>query len=181
MSKWLAVSLSLSLIAGAFFVLRPARPDRAKHLINRVWIERMPRGDRDMVHSFVAVSAEGERVGAFSHASRWRARAELFRHRLAGGELTMVFPQAKRRVKAQVRTWECEGKAPPPFELCLAIKDGDRTMKLYSRHDWKLPVDDAATAAPVMLPGLAGAPALDEAIAPFDGPADGALWGLVQP
>jgi hypothetical protein len=120
-----------------------------KRLVNQVWIERMPRHQRDMIWGGVLVEDGKDRVGVISHGSQWRVHADLLLWRLDGDVLRTRFPQDDRRYDLKARTWECEGKAPEPFQLCLELKRGDRVLRFFSRKDWEIGSKD-------LPPGLAG-------------------------
>ena len=79
----------------------------------------------------------------------------------------MFFPQERARGQVKIETWECQGEAPAPFELCMRMtaKNGESAM-LYSRHDWKVEprsVEDSLEAVSEDTPALAGhLPALED-------------------
>ena len=112
-------------------------------LANRVWIDHMPTSSRDFTASLVLIQHRKGRVGALSRASQWRARIEGMRWARDGDRLRVHFPQDDVRSEVTVRVWRCEDEAPRPFELCLELSDGERTMNLYSREDWEVRIDDA--------------------------------------
>lgn len=105
-------------------------------LVNQVWIERMPADGRDMVAHVVLLEHPQGKLGVTGRSSTWRHFNEIFLWRLRGNELDTKFPQDRVKGSVRVRTWECEGEAPEPFELCLEIGHGGRTAVLYSRLDW---------------------------------------------
>jgi hypothetical protein len=108
------------------------------HFANRLWIERMPADERDMVAYFAAFKLPEGRFGATGRASQWRQFTEVFRWALEGDRLRAVFPQERIRAEFQVRTWECRGEAPSPFELCLRISKGERSHVFYSMEEWEI-------------------------------------------
>jgi hypothetical protein len=113
--------------------------DRApRRLVNQVWIERMPRNPRDMIWGGLLHEDGKDRVGVISHGSQWRVHAEVFLWRLDDDLLRTRFPQDDRRYDLKARTWECEGKAPEPFQLCLELRRGDQVLRFFSRKDWDL-------------------------------------------
>lgn len=107
-----------------------------EQLVNQLWIERVPRDQRDLVHHFVLVERDGRRVGVTGRSSRWRTRMDLFVWSLEANQLRARFPQDDRRVSFSARTWRCAGEAPRPFELCLELTRDGRNTRLYSRKDW---------------------------------------------
>jgi hypothetical protein len=114
-----------------------------KQLVNQVWIERMPKDQRDMIGHLVLVDMTEGRVGAAGKSSQWRVMVELFQWGLEGNRLSVFFPQERVKAKLEVRTWSCEGEAPKPFELCLEISNGRRKATFYSMEEWHIEPDRA--------------------------------------
>ena len=108
----------------------------ARHAVNQVWIERVPADQRDMINHFVLVKHPQGKIGGFGKSSQWRHFVELFQWGLEGERLSVFLPQERTKAQLKVRTWECAGEAPDPFELCLELSNGKRSMKMYSRKDW---------------------------------------------
>jgi hypothetical protein len=109
-----------------------------KRLVNQVWIERMPEDSRDIVTHFVVLKHPQGRFGAVGASSQWRHMVEVFQWKLDGKRLTTFFPQDRVRARVDVETWQCKGEAPEPFELCLRVSSGDRSVVLYSRDEWRV-------------------------------------------
>jgi hypothetical protein len=126
-------------------VLGDSEVEGTQRLINQVWIERMPEDQRDMVGHLVLVDHPRGKVGIVGRSSTWRHLNEIFLWQLRGSELGTKFPQDRVKGKAQVRTWRCEGEAPAPFELCLEVSHGGRSVVLYSREDWVVKPHDHAS------------------------------------
>jgi hypothetical protein len=133
---------------------------QAEHLPNRLWVDRLPKDDRDMFAKLALIHHPDGRVGVINHGSTWRHRIEVFMWALERDRLTLVFPQDRQRDQLQVRTWDCRGKAPAPFELCMELRRGDRKAQFYSRYDWEIDVDSGALA--VQAPAALGP--VDDAI-----------------
>lgn len=108
----------------------------AEHLANHVWLERLPTDERDMITHLLAIDSRDGRFGLVGRSSTWRHVIEVFKWHRENDRLTLLFPQERTRATFNVRTWECKGEAPAPFELCLELARGDRSVVLYSRHDW---------------------------------------------
>lgn len=107
-----------------------------KRLVNQLWIERMPRDPRDMVHGALLIEHEGRRFGVVGRSSRWRGHQDAFLWGMDGDELRTRFPQDGKRFRLQVAVRDCEGEAPRPFQLCLEARAGDRVLRFFSRKDW---------------------------------------------
>lgn len=109
-----------------------------QHVVNQVWVERLPEGPRDMIGHFILLDLPEGRIGGVGRSSQWRHLAELFQYGLEGHRLSVFFPQDRVKGKVRVRSWRCEGEAPAPFELCLELSDGRRTDVLYSMEEWRI-------------------------------------------
>src|SRR5260221_6433183 len=68
----------------------PAHTDSAL-LQDRLWIDHMPRNERDTIQVFAALTEQP--VGVFQAASMWKGQYELFRYESHGDELRVVYPQ----------------------------------------------------------------------------------------
>jgi hypothetical protein len=110
--------------------------DGARHAVNQIWIERIPSDQRDMIGHFALIKHPQGKIGGFGKSSQWRHFVELFQWGLEGERLSVFLPQERQKAVLRIRTWECSGEAPDPFELCLELSNGKRTMKMYSRKDW---------------------------------------------
>ena len=114
-----------------------------RHLVNQVWIERLPKNQRDMIGHLVLLDIPDGRVGAAGKSSQWRVLLELFQWGLEGDRLSVFFPQDRVKAQLSVRTWACEGEAPEPFELCLEISNGRRKAVFYSLEEWHIDPEHA--------------------------------------
>lgn len=114
-----------------------------RHLVNQVWIERLPKGPRDMIGHLVLLDIPEGRVGAAGKSSQWRVLLEIFQWGLEGDRLSVFFPQDRVKAQLTVRTWSCEGEAPEPFELCLEISNGRRKAVFYSLEEWHIDPENA--------------------------------------
>lgn len=114
-----------------------------EHAVNQVWIDHIPRDDRDMITHFVLIDHRDGQFGAIGDSSQWRHIIDVFRWQLQRDTLRLYFPQERARGEVKIRTWRCEGEAPAPFELCLELttKNG-RRVAFYSRDEWKIEPHD---------------------------------------
>lgn len=160
----------------------------AKHAVNQLWIERLPANSRDRVDHFVLVRHSEGRVGAIGKSSQWRHNIEVFLWGLEGERLNVFLPQDEVKAALKVRTWECSGEAPKPFELCLELSNAKgRSVTLYSRKDWIIEPGNVADALADIAddePALAGLVAeldgVDRAPTDEDVIADAAQWAEVE-
>jgi hypothetical protein len=151
MSKARNKFIALALVGGGAFAAYSllAGPDaqdgaaKAEHLVNQVWLERLPQHERDMIGHLLVLDHPRARIGVVGKSSQWRHFIEAFKWALEGDRLLTVFPQERARAQFKVKTWHCEGDAPHPFELCLQVSRGDRKAVFYSREDWVVEPQDA--------------------------------------
>jgi hypothetical protein len=115
-----------------------------ERLTNQVWLERMPRDQRDIVRHFFLIDDKGNRIGSVGRASRWRIHTEMFLWGLDRDLLRTRFPQDGTLARFRVRTWKCAGDAPRPFDWCLEVSNDRRTLRFYSRDGWKIRPHEAA-------------------------------------
>lgn len=112
-----------------------------RHVVNQVWIERAPQGPRDMIGHLVLLDIPEGRFGAAGRSSQWRHLIEVFQWGLEGSRLSVFFPQDRVKAQLRVRSWQCKGEAPEPFELCLEISNGRRSAMFYSLEEWRIDPD----------------------------------------
>jgi hypothetical protein len=108
----------------------------AEHLANRLWLERWPDDERDIIGYLAFVDQGGPQEGIVGRASQYRLMLERFGWRLEGERLRVFFPQERTRGQVQARTWKCD--APKPFELCLELSNGRDKVMFYSSRDLEL-------------------------------------------
>jgi hypothetical protein len=152
-ATWKRAAVVLALVLGVWTAWHKIFDGNreVKRLVNQIWIERMPANERDMIWVGVLMEDGRDRVGIVAHGSQWRVHADAMLWKLDGELLRTHFLQDNKRYDFRARTWECEGKAPKPFELCLELKRGKEVFRFYSRKDWEL--DGSGEGLP---PALAG-------------------------
>lgn len=150
-----------------------------EHLVNQAWIDHFPEDNRDMVGHLVLVDHPEGKVGVTGRSSMWRHRLEVFLWAKEVDTVYMRFPQSGARGKVQARTWKCKGEAPEPFELCLELRSGDKSLKMYSREEWIIKpqqVEGSLQAIAEEVPALTGS--FDDALTNLvvqDADAEGAV------
>ncbi len=161
MAKLKAALLAGAVAATGFtaaYLLSDSEDEAAgtRHLVNQVWIERMPANPRDMISHMVILDQDGEQFGVFGRSSAFRHVLEVFGWRLERNRLKLFFPQERVKADVKARTWRCEGEAPEPFELCMELSQNGRSIQFYSRTDWV--IEDAASLQDLAMetPELAG-------------------------
>lgn len=111
-----------------------ARPATASLALDRIWIDHIPRGERDTVEVFVAIRSES--IGVFQQASQWRGAHELFKFEAQGDQLRLVYPHTgdKDRVTARARACSEGG-----FDYCLDLAGARKGAKRYfSLEGWEI-------------------------------------------
>jgi hypothetical protein len=99
---------------------------------DRIWIDHMPRGERDTINVFVLFSEQP--VGAFQATSMWKGQFEAFRFEQSGDEIRAVYPQTGDKEKLRVSARACSEKG---MDYCLELDGGTRGVKkYYSREEW---------------------------------------------
>lgn len=138
-------ALALVLLAGAVLGVTRLRDDAPTptkdHLVtNRIWIDHIPRHDREMFHLFAMLTRQP--IGIFDVRSSWAGTFEAFRYELHGNEVRAVFPQTGARETFSVVAKECnEGR----MDFCLEISGASRGAKrYYSREGWEIPPNATA-------------------------------------
>jgi len=132
----LFVVLGAVVTASVWSWKRTAEPtDDANRLVaDRIWIDHVPRNERDTINVFAAVSEHS--IGVFQATSAWRGAFEAFRYEADGGELRLLYPQTGDRERARAKARRCnEGQ----MDFCLEIEGASRGVKkYYSREGWEI-------------------------------------------
>ena len=134
--------LALSLVAIVGIVgWRMRAPHETQDLAaDRLWIDHIPRGERDIVNLFVLLDHEA--IGVFQKMSAWTGAYEGFRYEANGGQLRIVYPQTGDREKIRVRASACKEEG---MDYCLEIQGASRGVKrYYSRKGWEIDSREAA-------------------------------------
>lgn len=103
-------------------------------LADRIWIDHVPRNDKDTINVFVMVSEQA--AGVFQAASQWRGSYEVFRYEANGGELRLVYPQTGDREAVRAKARRCTEQR---MDFCLEIEGASRGVKkYYSKEGWEI-------------------------------------------
>jgi hypothetical protein len=103
-------------------------------LADRIWIDHVPRNDRDTINVFAAISEHS--VGVFQATSQWRGNFEVFRYEANGAELRLVYPQTGDREAVRAKARRCSEQK---MDFCLEIEGASRGVKkYYSREGWEI-------------------------------------------
>ena len=132
MKKLVLVALLAAIGGVAVYKWRSAPKAEAtdtKLVTDRIWIDHMPRNDKDVIQIFAAISDQS--VGVFQSGSQWTGQFELF-----GDDMRIVYPQTNAREKASVKAKKCSENR---MDFCLEIDGATRGVKkYYSREGWEL-------------------------------------------
>lgn len=122
--------------------------DAGDLVANRVWIDHLPRNDRDVVQVVVLVSDQA--MGLFGATSQWKQSTELFRYEQNGSEVRVHYPQTGEHEKLQARATRCKEGG---MDYCLEVKGASRGVKrYYSQEGWEIDGLDGARARVAALP-----------------------------
>jgi hypothetical protein len=121
----------------------PTRGGSKDLVANRAWVERMPKSKKDLVTWFVPMDLGGKRFGVAQRMSHYAFAGERFVYTRDGDRLTLTFQQTERKSTITAKAYECAGKAPKPFDLCLDLKAGNDKATFYSKRSWKRPGEGA--------------------------------------
>lgn len=104
---------------------------------DRVWIDHIPRHERDVVQVFAALSPRRHGpIGVFEAVSRWRGEFEAFRYETHGREMRVVFPHDGQRETLQLTATRCREHG---MDYCLEISGNSRGVaRYYSKKGWEL-------------------------------------------
>ena len=106
-----------------------------KLLFDRLWVDHLPRSERDTVQVFVAVTEQP--VGVFENRARWKGAWEVFRYeRRSNDQIDFLFPHTRDRERAGYRASRCHQDG---FDFCLELAGASRgTQRYYSRKGWEI-------------------------------------------
>lgn len=101
---------------------------------DRLWIDHMPRNERDMIQLFAALTEEP--IGIFHHGSQWKQSFELFFYESHGNEFRLHYPQTGEKEKVKAVARECHERE---MDYCLELSGNSRGVKkYYSRKGWEI-------------------------------------------
>jgi len=137
------LALFTVVVAGAVVGVRHFHHAAAAHhahlVQDRVWLDHMPKNDRDTINVFAVLTQQP--IGVFQSASFWKGSHEAFRYEQHGDEIRMVFPQSGDKESITVTAYECSDGG---FDYCLDVKGGTHAVeRYYSREEWVIDSPDA--------------------------------------
>jgi hypothetical protein len=104
-----------------------------KLLVDRVWIDHLPRNERDVFHVFLVMSEQP--IGAFQTTSIWQGAYELYKYEAEGKrKLEITYPQNGDHDSVRATATRCDQGG---MDYCLEMTGASRGVKrYYSREDW---------------------------------------------
>jgi hypothetical protein len=111
----------------------PVVQDGEQLVLDRIWIDHIPKNDRDTIHVFAAISEEP--FGVFQAASTWKGNYELFRYEAKGNELKVVYPQSNDKETVKHNARRCSENQ---MDFCLELSGGKGVKRYYSRKGWEI-------------------------------------------
>ncbi|HLL24751.1 MAG TPA: hypothetical protein VK427_21610 [Kofleriaceae bacterium] len=137
MKKLLIVAMMGTVSYGAYRLLgseEHAATDGEQLVLDRIWLDHVPKNDRDTVQVFVSLSEES--FGLFQNASTWKGAYEVFRYEAHGNELRLTYPQSNERETLRHKARRCTEQG---MDFCLELDGGTRGVKrYYSRKGWEI-------------------------------------------
>jgi hypothetical protein len=129
--------IALLVLACVLIALRWLRrePPEGRLLVDRLWVDHLPKNETDPVNLLVAVA--DEKMGVFQKTSRWKGEHELFRFERRGdGRLVLVYPQTRDREEVRYRATRCDRAG---FDYCLELRGASRGARTYvSKKGWEI-------------------------------------------
>ncbi len=154
MRKTLMVVVAVSL--GSYGAYRwqasapaPTTQEHEKLLKDRVWIDHMPKNERDKLNVFVALTPRPRQgpqgpFGIFESVSMWEGHFEAFRYESQGEEMRIVFGQTGDKETLTVKASKCDVQG---MDYCLDISGNSRGVgRYYSKRGWEVRTVDEAQA-----------------------------------
>lgn len=109
-------------------------PPSNRLLADRIWIDHVPRSDKDTINVFAVVTEHA--AGVFQATSQWRGSFEVFRFEANGADLRLLYPQTGDREAVRAKAKRCTEQK---MDFCLEIEGASRGVKkYYSREGWEI-------------------------------------------
>lgn len=146
MNKLLVAAGAAGLLVGGWTLAHRHQVDDSKlQVTDQLWIDHMPKHDRELLHMLAAFTHAGDEtnIGFIRFGSRWHAQFDGFRFDKTGEDLAVEFPQNSWRATWHTKVSRC---SVGQFTLCLEITAPRGTFHYFSRDEWKVR-DEAAERA----------------------------------
>lgn len=134
MKKLLVLALISGTAYGAWNVLGGSDATHDVTATDRLWLDRLPRGELDTINVFVSITDES--IGVFQAGSRWRGAYELFQFEAHDNQLQIVYPQTGERERVTAKVTACGERG---MDYCLDLDGATRGVKrYYSMKGWEI-------------------------------------------
>ena len=146
MKKLLVAAGAAGLLVGGWKLShRHHATDGNVQVTDRLWIDHMPKHDRDLMHVLIALTDNHgeENIGFLQFGSRWHAEFNGFRFERKGDDLAVEFPQNSWRATWHTKVSRC---SVGDFTLCLEVTAPRGRAMYFSRDEWVIGDDDAGRA-----------------------------------
>ena len=170
MKKLLVVAGAAGLLVGGWKLAhRHHVTDGSAQVTDRLWIDHMPKHDRDLLKVFIAFTHSGDEdnIGFLQYGSRWHSEINGFRFERKGDDLAVEFPQNSWKATWHTKVTRC---SVGDFTLCMEVTAPRGTFHYFSRDEWEIGSEDAAHALEAKLLHAAPAATDTEPTATFDEP-----------
>lgn len=118
----------------------PVATDDAKLALDRIWIDHIPRNERDTFQVFAAITEE--EFGVFQATSTWKGAFELFMFKRTSDGIKATFPQDGDKQNIKLKAKPCSENQ---MDYCMEVEGTNRGVKkYYSRKGWE--IESAASA-----------------------------------
>jgi hypothetical protein len=112
----------------------PAPKHQEDLLTDRLWVDHIPRGERDVFQIFAARTEEP--IVILQSTSRWKGEFEMFKYEAHGDEMRIFYPQTRSSEKVRAKATECNRDG---MDYCLELEGSNHGVKkYYSRDGWEI-------------------------------------------
>jgi hypothetical protein len=114
----------------------------SKLVVDRLWIDHMPKSETDPVNVFLLV--DDAAVGVFQKSTMWVGQYEMFQFELNKDTLRVRYPQTREREDITTTATECKQR---DWDYCLELKNSSRGVTRYvSRKGWEIDANSTKSA-----------------------------------
>lgn len=170
MNKLLVMVGVVGLMVGGWKLAHRHHVDDGKlQVTDRLWVDHMPKHDRDLLRVIVALTHDhdDQNVGFVQFGSRWHGQFDRFRFDRNGDDLAVEFPQNSWKATWHTKVSRC---SVGDFTLCLEVTAPRGTFHYFSRDEWVIGSEDAGQAIEAKLLHAAPAATGAEPAAPASDP-----------
>ncbi|MFT3694931.1 MAG: hypothetical protein QM831_17405 [Kofleriaceae bacterium] len=145
MKKLLVVAGVAGMAVGGWKLSHRHHTDGGGTVTNQLWLDHMPKNDRDLTHVLIALHDKDPRgdVGILNYGSAWRANINIFKFEKSGDSLRVLFPQNGFKAQWTTKVSHC---SVDQFTLCLEVTAPRGTFRYFSRDEWVIDSADAGRA-----------------------------------